>query len=124
MALEPSGVYKIKGNNYESSFAESVNELLVENELIDVVLAVDNHLFNAHRLILSAYSPYFRQMFRQMPANQQAFGNYSHICFYLHNRQLICSSFFLACAFNYSFFERYFGANDARFDHIHVHWPS
>lgn len=81
MALEPSDDYKLECNNYGSYFAEHLNELLQEKELIDIVLAVDNHLFNAHRLVLSTFSLYFRQMFCQIPANQQDFGNnnYSYI---------------------------------------------
>lgn len=49
-------------------------DLLEHKELVDVTLVADGYLFSAHRLVLSSVSPYFRKMFSQMPANQQAFG--------------------------------------------------
>lgn len=75
MASEPSDNYRLERKNYGNSFAESLNELLQEKELIDVTLVADGHLFGVHRLVLSVFSPYFRQMFLQSPANLQAYGN-------------------------------------------------
>lgn len=79
MASPAKGVYRLQCNNYASTIAESFKEMLQQKQLIDVVLAVDNHLFNAHRLVLSAFSPYFRQLLHQIPATQQAYGINSHI---------------------------------------------
>lgn len=50
------------------------NELLQRKELIDVTLSAEGRFFGAHRLILSAYSPYFRQLFAQIPSDQNAYG--------------------------------------------------
>lgn len=66
----------LRWNEHSNNFSASFKELLEQRELIDVTLVADGHLFSAHRLVLSALSPYFRQMFIQMPANQQAFGKY------------------------------------------------
>lgn len=68
--------YSLGSNDHENNLTNSFVELLQNNELIDVTLAADGFLFNAHRLILSAISPYFRQMFIQVPPNQRTFGNY------------------------------------------------
>lgn len=50
------------------------NDLLKQNELVDVTLSAEGRLFGAHRLILSAFSPYFRQLFTQIPIDQKAYG--------------------------------------------------
>lgn len=69
-----SSVDKKLMDNHARNFLISFSEMLQQNELVDVTLVADGHLFSAHRLVLSAFLPYFRQMFAQMPANQQAFG--------------------------------------------------
>lgn len=69
--------YPLSWNNYANNFNISLTQLLQQQKLIDVTLVADGHLFRAHRLVLSALSPYFEQMFAQMPVNQQAFGKFS-----------------------------------------------
>lgn len=61
-------------NDHANNFAVRFMELLHERELVDVILVADGQTFPAHRLILSALSPYFRKMFKQMAINQQAYG--------------------------------------------------
>lgn len=51
-----------------------LNESLQRKDYVDVTLAADGHFFHAHRLILSSISPYFREMFNQMPNSQQNCG--------------------------------------------------
>lgn len=74
--------YSLNLEHHASNFSISLNEMLQQNELVDVTLVADGYLFGAHRLVLSAFSPYFRQMFTQMPANPQVFGK--------SNRQIFC----------------------------------
>lgn len=61
-------------NGYADNFSVVFNELLEQKEMVDVTLVADGYMFNAHRLVLSALSPYFRHIFAQAPANQQAYG--------------------------------------------------
>lgn len=61
-------------NDHSLNLSISLSKLLEQKEMVDVALVADGYLFNAHRLVLAAISPYFRQMFTQVPANQQAFG--------------------------------------------------
>lgn len=67
--------YAMIWNNHADNFSVSFNDLLQQQELVDVTLAADGGLFNVHRLVLSALSPYFRRIFTQMSATQQAIGN-------------------------------------------------
>lgn len=75
--------YAMCWNEHANNFSISFGDLLKNKELVDVTLFADGYLFNAHGLVLAAISPYFRQMFTQMPANQQVFGillfYFSHI---------------------------------------------
>lgn len=76
--MDPSKHYRLLSwNDHANNLSVSFKDLLMEKELIDVTLVADGNLFSAHRLVLSTISPYFRQMFAHMPANQQAFGNES-----------------------------------------------
>lgn len=63
-------------NGHANNFSISFMELLHEKELVDVTLVTDGNIFSAHRLILSALSPQFRKMFKEMPVNQHAYGSF------------------------------------------------
>lgn len=63
-------------SDHADNFATSFGEFLNQTELIDVTLFADGEFFPAHRLVLSALSPHFRQIFAQATANQQTFGKY------------------------------------------------
>lgn len=66
-------------NGYADNFSIVFNELLKQREMVDVTLVADGYMFHAHRLVLSALSPYFRQVFAQAPLNQPAYGENENI---------------------------------------------
>lgn len=72
-----NGSLVLGANNHANNFSIRFMELLQEKESVDVTLVADGLLFPAHRLILSALSPSFRKMFKQMPINQQAYGSFN-----------------------------------------------
>lgn len=67
--------YSVSWAQHANNFSDSFYDLLEQKQLVDVTLAADGHLFPAHRLVLSALSPYFHGMFAEMPVQQQAIGN-------------------------------------------------
>ena len=52
--------YCLKWNNHRSTLFSVFDNLLEEESLVDVTLSADGEFIRAHRVILSACSPYFR----------------------------------------------------------------
>lgn len=68
--------FSLLWKNYNINLCTGLYESLQRDDLVDVTLAAEGQLFKAHRLVLSLCSPYFQQMFTQMPQNQHAFGKH------------------------------------------------
>lgn len=60
-------------------------ELFEQQQFSDVTLAAEDYLFNGHRLVLAAFSPYFEQMLTKVPANKHAIG--TSLFYYSTHRQ-------------------------------------
>ena len=58
----------IKWTNYQSNILNSVGRLRCEDDLVDVRLVCDGQTIGAHKVILSACSDYFKQVFKVSPA--------------------------------------------------------
>ena len=50
----------MKWNNHTTTILSVMDSLLEEESLVDVTLSADGQFIRAHRVILSACSPYFR----------------------------------------------------------------
>ena len=57
----------LKWNDFESNISVSFKSIREDKELFDVTLACDDNQIQAHKLILSACSPFFRDVFRRNP---------------------------------------------------------
>ena len=57
----------LKWNSFHSSLTSGFESLWEENALVDVTLASDGRCIQAHKLILSACSPFFREVFKANP---------------------------------------------------------
>lgn len=65
MANTPNGgtagqEFCLKWNNHRTTIISVMDTLLEEESLVDVTLSADGQFIRAHRVILSACSPYFR----------------------------------------------------------------
>ena len=60
MAVATNQEYCLKWNNHRSTILSVMDTLLEEESLVDVTLSADGQFIRAHRVILSACSPYFR----------------------------------------------------------------
>nr|BAU79438.1 broad1 isoform A-Z4-2 [Planococcus kraunhiae]BAU79442.1 broad1 isoform B-Z4-2 [Planococcus kraunhiae] len=57
----------LRWNNYQNSITTAFENLRDDEDFIDVTLACDGKTLKAHRLLLSACSPYFRELLKSTP---------------------------------------------------------
>jgi len=64
---EPESEYMLRWGEHNSQVINIFHQLCQENQLTDVTLSTETRSFQAHKLILSACSPYFRNLFISNP---------------------------------------------------------
>ncbi|XP_037084940.1 broad-complex core protein isoforms 1/2/3/4/5-like [Pollicipes pollicipes] len=65
--MEGNQQFCLKWNNYHVNIANSFDSLRVDEDFVDVTLACDGFHMKAHRMVLSACSPFFRQLLKSNP---------------------------------------------------------
>ena len=55
----------LRWNDFESNISLAFRELRDDNDFFDVTLACDDEQIQAHKMILSACSPFFRKILRR-----------------------------------------------------------
>lgn len=59
--------YSLRWNNHQSHILESFDALLQQNSLVDVTLVCADRSLRAHKVVLSACSPFFEKVFNDTP---------------------------------------------------------
>lgn len=59
--------YSLRWNNHQSHILESFDALLQQNSLVDVTLVCSDRSLRAHKVVLSACSPFFEKVFNDTP---------------------------------------------------------
>lgn len=54
----------LRWNNFQTNFTSQFKALRVEEDFVDVTLACEGKRIKAHKLVLSACSPYFKELFK------------------------------------------------------------
>lgn len=57
----------LKWNSYQTNLSKEFDDLLQNESFVDVTLACDGHSVKAHKMVLSACSPYFQELFFDHP---------------------------------------------------------
>jgi hypothetical protein len=57
----------LRWNDFESNLSKSFRELREEADFFDLTLSVGDQQIQAHKLVLSACSPFFRSVLKQNP---------------------------------------------------------
>ncbi|KAF7265656.1 hypothetical protein GWI33_020943 [Rhynchophorus ferrugineus] len=57
----------LRWNNYQNNLTNVFDQLLQSESFVDVTLACDGHSVKAHKMVLSACSPYFQALFFENP---------------------------------------------------------
>jgi len=66
-AMGSNEKFCLRWNDFESNISVAFRELREEKDFFDVTLACDDSQVQAHKVILSACSPFFRQILRRNP---------------------------------------------------------
>lgn len=77
--------FSLSWNNFHGNLTKGFAGLLGNGEFVDVTIAVDGHLLQAHKVILSICSPYFKKMFQLNPC-QHPIGIYE----LLYQSEVLC----------------------------------
>lgn len=59
--------FSLSWKNFHGNLSDGFAGLLDSGEFVDVTLAVDGQLLQAHKVVLSICSPYFKRMFQLNP---------------------------------------------------------
>ncbi|XP_023348920.1 longitudinals lacking protein-like, partial [Eurytemora carolleeae] len=62
-----SDQFCLKWNNYQTSMVQALEMLKMSEELVDVTLSCEGRRMSAHKIILSACSQYFKDIFKENP---------------------------------------------------------
>jgi len=81
--------YCLRWNNFQSNIVTSFETLLKSGELVDVTLTAEGTNIRAHRVLLSACSDYFRNLFQDIPSHQHPVIVLQGVQF-LHLKCLLC----------------------------------
>jgi len=60
----PDDQFSLKWNNFQSNLATGFRDLLEEEVMVDVTVAAEGKFVQAHKVILSICSPYFKDLFK------------------------------------------------------------
>lgn len=60
-------LYCLRWNNFQTNFTSQFEVLRAEEDFVDVTLACDGKRIKAHKLVLSACSPYFKELLKGNP---------------------------------------------------------
>ena len=67
MSNGPGEKFCLRWNDFEKNISSSFRELRDDKDFFDVTLACDNNQIQAHKVILSACSPFFRSVLKKNP---------------------------------------------------------
>uniref|UniRef100_A0A182M9P6 BTB domain-containing protein n=1 Tax=Anopheles culicifacies TaxID=139723 RepID=A0A182M9P6_9DIPT len=72
--------FSLRWNNYTSYIAGAFDSLRYEEDLVDVTLCCEGRKIRAHKILLSACSPYFKDVFKENPCQHPViiFKNVRH----------------------------------------------
>lgn len=64
MATGDDQQFCLRWNNFPNNFASQFDALRHDEAFVDVTLTCEGRRIEAHKLVLSACSPYFKQLFK------------------------------------------------------------
>lgn len=65
----PSQAFCLRWNNFQSNMLDVFERLFLDERFVDVTLACEGQLIKAHKMVLSASSSYFQEIFTATPCS-------------------------------------------------------
>lgn len=65
--MNPDQQFCLRWNNFQSSITSAFESLRDEDEFVDVTIACEGRQIQAHKMVLSACSPYFKSLLKKNP---------------------------------------------------------
>ena len=73
----PDQEFRLRWNNYQANLAQVFDQLLQSESFVDVTLTTDEgQSLKCHKVMLSACSPYFQQLFMENPCQHPIGKNF------------------------------------------------
>lgn len=89
MSMADTQHFCLRWNNYQSSITSAFENLRDDEDFVDVTLACDGKSLKAHRVVLSACSPYFRELLKvrtlKLTLSYFCLLSNNHLCCFLTN---------------------------------------
>lgn len=76
----------LRWNNFQANITSQFEALRDDEDFVDVTLACEGHRLEAHKVVLSACSPYFKELFKVSPS----FTPYSLMCHHYNDSSESC----------------------------------
>lgn len=64
MAAIDAEQFSLRWNNFHNNLTAGFHDLLLGEDLVDVTLAAEGKFVQAHKMVLSVCSPYFKDLFK------------------------------------------------------------
>ena len=64
MMMSEEQQFCLRWNNFQANITSQFEALRDEEDFVDVTLACDGQRLKAHKVVLSACSPYFKELFK------------------------------------------------------------
>lgn len=66
--LNATQAFCLRWNNYQSNMVNVLDQIFHDEKYVDVTLVCENTFIKAHKIVLSACSPYFQHIFDSVPS--------------------------------------------------------
>ena len=73
--------FSLRWNNYQSQLVRAFESLLDQEDLVDVTIGAEGRKLSAHKVLLSACSPYFRDLLKVSLMFKGLKFHHSFICY-------------------------------------------
>lgn len=110
--------YSVAWGGHANNCSVSFTKLLQRMDLADVTLVANGVKIKAHRFVLSALSPYFDELFVDIPFNERAFGKIFDLL-KQNSKSILLFRICFALISN-SCLERCILSNAQRTDNVHI----